>query len=142
MSIRIVNPDKQKVIEKDGSKFFYTFPARTAVYDCYYKVLGNDFDLSRLNEKSLRQDQLSDILSEICKQSVSGWENVIDEDGVAIDFDIELVAYMPFDLKVEVFNEVMGFLAKMLGTESILKAQHTKKSSTKSVKSQKATKKH
>jgi len=142
MSIKIVNPNKAKVLERDGSKFFYTFPARTAIYDCYYKVLGNDFDLSRLNENSLKMDQLSDILSEICKQSISGWENVTDENGTVIGFDIELVAYMPFDLKVEIFNEVMSFLAKMLGTENLLVPQPIKKSSMKSGQNPKAMKKH
>jgi len=43
MSIRIVNPDKQKVIEKDGSKFFYTFrhepPFMIAITKCLVMIL-------------------------------------------------------------------------------------------------------
>lgn len=122
MSITIVDPQKEQTIEINGSKIHYRMPPPSVILDCFFQILGKDFDLSKLTDPTFisQLDQMR-IADSIARQCVTGWEDI------NIPYDIESVVYLPFGIKMEMFSKAMSFLAQNLGGGMIPEPSRSKK---------------
>lgn len=127
MSIVITDPQKEKVVEKDGSKIYYNMPSRSTLLDCFYQVLGKDFDLAKMDIEKMHMADVMSIMNNVCSQAVCRFEDVKDENGKQLEYSQELVEYLPLDVTTQIFNEVMSFLARTFGVANL-------KSVTKNIK--------
>jgi len=134
MPIKVINPEKQEAVEKDGSKVFFRYPSKTAILDCFSGVLGEEFDLRHLEMDKLLPQQIIGLVESVSGLCITGWENVEDQDGNLLEFRKELVEFIDYGVKMEVFNRVLDFLTVQVGgtvqAPTAVKTPKTRRSKT------------
>lgn len=94
MAITIIRETEKLTLEKAGSKFFYRrIPGhiRADILQRHTPRRGGDPNWER-------------VLSDMLEYSILGWEGVADETGNTIDFDKELIGYIPQEIQVDLMD--------------------------------------
>lgn len=106
---------KSQVLEvESGVKIEYRIPAVQVIFDCFFMVLGKDFDLAEFDPADLTATDQMRLVDAIFRQAVVSWQGFIDQDGTPLDFDIALIDAIPLQYKTLVFRSVMDFFVKTL----------------------------
>jgi len=96
MAITIIREHERLTLEKGGSKFFYRRvpqQERARILSQAVPRRGGDPNWER-------------VLLEMLEYAMLGWENVLDGDGSALDFDKGLIGYIPQDVQVDLMDAI------------------------------------